>query len=981
MFETDPAPRVFGLAPGVDFARALVDGLRMRMDGQAPEAMARVELIVNTHRMQRRITSAFCESGASFLPRIRLVTHLADPLDLARMPKPVPALRRKLELARLVGKLVETQPGIAPRAAIYDLADSLNALLDEMQAEGVTPDDLAKLDLSDQSGHWQRALQFVNIVTRYTDPDHDAPDAAGLNRRVLRDRLASWEETPPSHPVIVAGSTGSRGTAFALMQAVARLPQGAVVLPGFDFETPLDIWSGLRNQASDMQAMQGEDHPQFRFARLMEALDLDPVAIRHWAAHAAPCPERNRLVSLALRPAPVTDQWLKDGPGLPMLDAATRDVTLLEAPAPRQEALAIALRLRKAAEDGTTAALITPDRMLTRRVSAILDRWDILPDDSAGTPPQLTAPGRFLRHVAALRCGQVTAEALLTLLKHPLCHRGEGRSQHLLWTSELELFIRREGLPFPTRKTLAGWSGAEEAEEWLDWIEASFLSAAPEGKRPLAMHIEAHLAQAEAICAGAFSADSSELWARPAGKICRKACEMLSENAACGGEISAHDYADLFHAVLRDDEVRDRDAPHPNILVWGTIEARIMGPDLLILGGLNEGTWPDMPPADPWLNRRMRQKAGLLLPERRIGLAAHDFQQACGAPEVWLSRSLRSDDAETVPSRWLNRLTNLMRGLPERAGPDALDAMRDRGRRWLERAEALETPIPSEAAPRPAPVPPVAARPTSLSVTRIEKLIRDPYTIYASKILRLTPLNPVQKAPDAIIRGIVIHKVFEKFVSDTAQDAETVTRDRLIATTRDILRELVPWPTERQQWFARVARIADWFVERERARRDVARPVRFERTGKADLLTPPFTVTAKADRIDMDDRGFAHVFDYKTGQAPSPEQQLKFSLQLLLTAAIVEQGGFAGLSPRGVDSARFISLATTPREIEAPLADSPPDKTWARLARLLEAYRNPAQGYPARNALFKDDDASDYDQLSRFGEWGVSQEATTLWLK
>ena len=84
-----------------------------------------------------------------------------------------------------------------------------------------------------------------------------------------------------------------------------------------------------------------------------------------------------------------------------------------------------------------------------------------------------------------------------------------------------------------------------------------------------------------------------------------------------------------------------------------------------------------------------------MLPERRIGLSAHDFQQAIAAPEVWLTRAERSDaEADTVPSRWLNRLTNLLSGLPDQGGRDALDAMRARGQQWLDWADALEEPTP-----------------------------------------------------------------------------------------------------------------------------------------------------------------------------------------------------------------------------------------------------------------------------------------------
>ncbi|WP_439524208.1 double-strand break repair protein AddB [Marivita sp.] len=980
MFDPTGTPRIFALPSGADFAMELVRGLKARLVDRPPEAMARVELILNTRRMQRRVESVFDQFGAGFLPRIRLITDLADPVDKARLPKPVPALRRQLELAELVARLIDLDPSLAPRSAIYDLAQSLGALLDEMQAEGVTPDDIAALDVTDQSGHWERAQRFLQIVTHYFDPNSEEPDAATVNRLALTNRLNRWHEAPPTHPIIVAGSTGSRGSAFRLMSAVARLPQGAVVLPGFDTDMPQDVWNVLRDNVRNTEAMQGEDHPQFRFARLMDALDIRHDQVVAWTRTPPPNPARNALVSLAMRPAPVTDQWLSDGPKLPPLKEAIQSLTLLEAQSPRDEARAIALRLRQAAEDQTSAALITPDRMLTRRVTALLDRWGILPDDSAGTPAQLTAPGRLLRHIAQLRVNGPTADALLTILKHPLCHIGADRGQHRLWTSELELFIRKTGVPFPDLPQLMAWKGADDAQDWLAWIDRYLLQPALTAQQALVEHVVQHIAQAEATCAGSTSTDASELWAKETGKTCRQVFDDLTENAGYGGTTTARDYADLVDGVLRGQEVRDRDAPHPHILIWGTIEARVMGADLVILGGLNEHSWPDAPPADPWLNRQMRQQIGLLLPERRIGLSAHDFEQAIGAKEVWLTRAERSEDAETVPSRWLNRLTNLMLGLSQIEGPDALREMKDRGDHWLALGRALETPIVTPPARRPSPVPPVIARPDELSVTNIEKLIRDPYAIYGSKILRLRQLHPIQHAPNPMHRGTVIHKVFEDFVSDTAQNPDLITEERLLSTARDILNAQVPWPTDRIQWRVRIEKIARWFVHNERRRQSGARPVLFEKKGRMDIAKPPFRITAKADRIDLNDRGEAFVYDYKTGTAPTPDQQTQFDVQLLVTAALICEGGFADLSPRGVAEACYISLSGDGKEVLAPLEDSPPERTIAMLIKLIEAYRDPETGYTARNKMHKDIFGSDYDQLSRYGEWDASDTAQKVFL-
>ncbi|MEM1006445.1 MAG: double-strand break repair protein AddB, partial [Pseudomonadota bacterium] len=376
MFEPCALPRVFAVPPGVDFPKALVDGLRQRHSGP-PDALARLQLVVNTRRMARRVRDLFDQGPPCLLPHLSLVTDLGDSADLARIPPAVPPLRRRLELTQLIAKLLDQQPDLAARASLFDLSDSLAALFEEMHGEGVSPDAIRKLDVNDMSGHWSRAQAFIGIADQFIDAADHALDPQARQRRVVENLISRWQHRPPDHPIVLAGSTGSRGTTLMLMQAVAQLPQGALVLPGFDFDQPKAVWDRLDD------ALISEDHPQYRFGKLMRDLDLTPDQIRPWTQDKPPSPQRNRLISLALRPAPITDAWMSEGPKLTGLDKATQDLTLVEAQSPRAEALTIAMRLRQAAETGQSAALITPDRMLTRQVSAALDRWNILPDDSA----------------------------------------------------------------------------------------------------------------------------------------------------------------------------------------------------------------------------------------------------------------------------------------------------------------------------------------------------------------------------------------------------------------------------------------------------------------------------------------------------------------------------------------------------------------------------------------------------------------------
>ena len=966
------APGAYTIPPGADFPAELVAGLCSRMSALPPEAMARVTLYLNTARMRSRVTEAFLQGGARLLPRLRLITDLPDDPALG-LPPPVPPLRRRLVLAQLVARLLDAQPDLAPRAATFDLADSLAQLMDEMQAEEVSVQTIARLDVANHSEHWARVQAFLGIIAPQLG-DTSNPDA-GLRQRLAVERtITRWQVNPPADPVIIAGSTGSRGTTARLMAAVAGLPQGALVLPGFDTDMPAPAWEAM----SDI--LTAEDHPQFRYRRLAERLGLDPAALPGWTSSAAPSPARNKLISLSLRPAPVTDRWLAEGPDLPDLRDATAEMTLIEAPGLRAEALAIALLLREAAETGRTAALITPDRMLTRRVAAALDRWGILPDDSAGRPLALSAPGRFLRHVADLACNRLSADRLLVLLKHPLTASGGDRGNHLRLTRDLELRLRRHGPAFPTAEDLQLWATTQQGPEATAWAAALAACLPPlsdDAREPLALHVARHRLLAEGLARGTATEGSGTLWDRAAGQESRRLMDELAAEAGSGGAMTATEYRDLFRALIARGEVREAVQSHPGIRFWGTIEARVQGADLVILGGLNDGVWPRLPEPDPWLNRAMRKEAGLLLPERRIGLSAHDYQQAIGAPEVVLTRALRDAEAETVPSRWLNRLTNLMSGLPGGNGPQALAAMRERGQKWLEQAHSLEFAEEESPAPRPAPMPPVAQRPRRLPLTAIARLIRDPYAIYARHMLRLYPLDPLHPSADARDRGNAYHRILERFAGERPPEEDLdAARQRLLSLAAEVLADETPFPSARALWLARLGRAADHVLAQDRKHGGTT--LKVETRGSVQVEELDFTLFGTPDRIDRLADGRLHLIDYKSGQTPTEKQQNTYEKQLLLAAAMAERGGFADLGPSEVALITYVGLGPGEKAVETVLTPERIEAEWQRFVTLIRRYHQRRTGYTARRALFEDRHEGDYDHLSRYGEWQMSDRAAPV---
>ncbi|MEO1909355.1 MAG: double-strand break repair protein AddB [Paracoccus sp. (in: a-proteobacteria)] len=971
----DPMRGLYALPPGVHFAREFVRGLLDRMAGQPPEALARVTILVNASQTMGEIRRAFDRAGPLLLPKLRTITSV-DPGPLAMPNLPEAPLARRLQLARLIDRMVRLRPDLGAGHAIPVLAQSLSLLMTEMQTEGRDITDLESIDTGDHARHWQNALAFLRIAAKL-HLDEPWLDRPARQRAAAEQALAQWSQglNLPQGPVIVAGSTGSHGATRLYMQAVAALPQGAVVLPGFDFDQPQSVWDNLGDAA--------DDHPQSRFAPLIR----DAGYPARWTDAQPASAARNRLLSLALRPAPVTDQWIAEGPDLPDLVPATADLTLIEADQPGQEAEAIALVMRDAAERDECVTLIAADSGLIRRVTAALDRWHILPDDSAGRPLPLTAPGLFLRQVAALFGEALTVDRLLILLKHPLTATGSqviGRNDILRHTRDLELKLRKYGPAFPDAPTLTDWAtkGDDSRKIWAEWLAGMLDRITPLARdrapRPLPDRLRDMIALAEALAAGpGGDVQVSRLWQDKAGTMSRAVLDHLLEHAHHGPDVGPNDLCALLITELQAKAVREDVAAWHSLRIHGPREARLYANGTVILSGLNEGGWPQPLSPDPWLSRQMRLAAGLPVPERQIGLAAHDFQQGIAAERVILTRARRDAEAETIPSRWLNRMMNLMGGLPDRNGPQALAAMRDRGTRWLEMAEAVARPTETvPPARRPSPVPPGPPF-RELPVTDISLLIRDPYAVYAKRVLNLRPLPPLRPEPDASLRGQTLHAIVEALLKTRpAPDTPPqVLKAQFLAITRDTLQAEVPWPTARAFWAARIEGIAERIVADELARLAEGTPTVIENRGRVSVPGMDFTLTAKPDRIDLLHDGQVVVYDYKSGTPPTDAQIRHFDKQLMLEAAMARRGGFDALGPVDVGAIRYIQLGGEGRTFDREHDHAIEGGTWDGFVELIAAYLTGRAGFTAMRAPEKTSYAGDYDHLARYGEWALTDTA------
>ncbi|QPC86105.1 double-strand break repair protein AddB [Mesorhizobium sp. NBSH29] len=1035
MRETAPL-KLFNIPVGVPFLPTLVDALvNGRLvpgwnAGEDPLKLASATIYVPTRRAARELRSVIVDAAGgrvAILPTIRPLGEfdeedaLFEPGEGAALQllPPIGQLDRLLLLAPLVQRWKANLPAhvaamfeeeIVVPASISDalwLARDLTALIDEVETEEADWSQLANLVSGDLASWWQVTLNFLEIVTGawpaiLEEKAHSNP--AGHRNALIRAEAARLLRTQPRGPVIAAGSTGSLPATAELLSVIAQLPGGAIILPGLDQNLDEATWNNISNPGADASVL---GHPQYGLAKLLSRLratraDVDTLG------NASPSVElRARVIGEALRPSQTTDCWASNRAAIPEaeLKAALSEVTLIEASNEHQEALAIAIALRMAiAEDGRVAALVTGDRNLARRVCIDLQRFGIAADDSGGSPLPRSAPATFMRLMleAVFRPGDPVS--VLALLKHPLMTLGADVSVTKRAAGVIELVALRGGTGRPDiavlgeafEDRLTALAGDRHRPNWfprispelLDQARASLKSLktalAPlialrgRSSAPMSELVKATVLALEGLGRGK-EGNTARLYADEAGQ---KLAEFLRSALVASDalrELPPREWPDVIAALIATEVVKPAGGGDGRVFIWGALEARLQSVDTMVLGGLNEGSWPRRADADRFMSRVMKADISLEPPERRIGLAAHDFWTAVGAHSVIITRSARAGDAPAVASRWLQRILAFV-------GPGQSQVMRTRGDQFLDWAKLLDQGPASPFVKRPEPCPPVASRPKRFSVTEIETLRRDPYALYARRVLALAPIEPLLRDPGAAERGNLFHGILHRFSQTGFDPVLPGAKAALVSAAKECFAEFALPEDVHAIWWPRFLALTDNIIEweRERAPDLIARRSE-ERATATPVGATGVTLSGRADRIDLRPAGMADILDFKTGSSPSKVQaHTLLAPQLALEAALLKRGAFKEIGSFETSDLAYIRLkgngAVIPESIlkakkSEKSAAALAEEAWQRLEALLLHYSDPLTGYKSRALPFLEADMDGhYDHLARVLEWSAGAE-------
>jgi ATP-dependent helicase/nuclease subunit B len=1039
--------RVFGVPASVPFLRSviaalvdgrLVDGFEARAN---PERLTQATLYLPTRRAGRMAREIFLDelnTDAVLLPRIVALGDIdEDELAFAEEPESyggtapleIPPklgdLDRWLTLAKLVAMWAKS-PVSAPLvvggpASTLALAGDLARLMDDMVTRGVGWDALDGLVPDQLDKYWQYSLEFLRIA-RLAWPAH-LEEIQKIEPAARRDLLieAEAKRLTAHHdgPVIAAGSTGSMPATARFLQAIARLPQGAVVLPGLDTDLDDDAWQmigGTRDAQGKFTTPPASNHPQFAMHALLDRLGIrrsDVEIVSAPAAHG-----RDVLVSEAMRPSNATAQWHERLAQPEIAEKISRGMTnlaVIAASNSEMEALTIAVAMREARHLNKSAALVTPDRALARRVTAALGRWNLTFDDSGGDSLMDTPAGIFARLAAEAVANELEPPTLLALLKHPLCRLGGAQDAFNRAVETLELALLRGTRPPPRSEGLArdldrfrleltefrarklsslhhSEPRAHLKDEDLDRVH-QLIARLQTALAPLESlgsskpYDFTEIAERHRLVLTELSRDAHGVAVAFEGQqgstLASAFDDLLGEAAPSGLLTQLGDYPEVFQTAFGDRTVRRPEVANAQLRIYGPLEARLTQSDRVIIGGLVEGVWPPAPRIDPWLSRPMRHELGLDLPERRIGLSAHDFAQLLGADEVILSHAAKVGGAPAVASRFLHRLEAV-------AGEARWKAAVAAGEHYVRFAAELDRPAEVKPVAQPEPRPPRAVRPLKLSVTAIEDWLRDPYTIYAKYILKLAPLDPVDMPLSAADRGSAIHDALGEFTQTFAKNLPPDPAGALRGIGQKYFAPLMERPEARALWWPRFLRIASWFSDWETVRRNDVASIEAEIAGKIQIPLDNervFVLSARADRIERRRDGTFAILDYKTGQPPTGKQvRMGLSPQLTLEAAILREGGFAdipadssvselvyvrlsGNNPPGEQ--RLLELKINKGDTPQP-PDAAADGARLKLEALIRAFEDEGQAYTSLNLSMWSNRYGSYDDLARIKEWSAA---------
>lgn len=977
--DSDRIPTLYNIPASIPFAKSLAKALLSEYSN-GPEDLANIRIFLPTKRGCRTLSEAFLElsdSKALILPRMHAIGNVDEEElslsqfaeqhqdDVLSIPPAISPLKRQILLARMIQAMDNYQQSFDHALT---LAKALGHFMDHIYTEDLSLDNLHDLVPENFAEHWQITLDFLKVISEHWPKilkENNVIDATDRRNRLIKSLTQHWEYRPPHERIIAAGSTGSIPATSAFLNLIANIENGSVILPGLDQDMDEDSWQSLT-----------ETHPQYGLRKLLRHMCVERKEVKLLDNNTAGLADKQFLATEIMRPPETTKNWtdLSDENAQKRIVNALQNTSLIVCKNPQEEANTIGIIIREALEKpDQSVALITPDRNLAKRVQTICRRWDINVDDSAGYALYQTSLGQFFNILLQINAQNFPPVLLAALLKHSYFRLSENSNA----LAQLEIAALRglkpeggiEALLIRLQKTDIE---TEEAQDLLKRVQHHFAPFTPlvKGKHHFKTFLNAHLKIAESLSGEDRDNEQSILWSRDEGEAASEIISQLIDETGDMPHLDFAAYMNVFSHFVGAQLVRPRYGTHPRIHILGQLEARLIYADIIIMSSLNEGKWPRDQGHDPWMSRGMQANFGLPNAEHNIGLSAHDFVQGFCAKKVIMTRPQTDGKNPTLPSRWLQRIDKVL----EAAKLSIQSIKQTPYQDWGQQMDGASAYKPST---RPSPRPPENSRPRALSATRIEIWMQDPYSIYAAYILKLKPMNNMEEPIGHATRGTLIHSVFQRFIDTYKHELPENSEEKLKHIMIDVLNSDYDNLPEWEGWIPRIQLVIKQFLDIEQEWRKIAAPIKTEIRGEITLngSIKPFTLSAKADRIDTLDNGLC-IIDYKSSTQFTKKTVINGNKpQLAIEALIAHGNGYSGINQNNVSALQYWLLPGSYGS--SKVVDITDDlggileRTKEGITKLIAAfdkedtpyYSVPDPGFaPAYN---------DYEHLSRINEWIV----------
>lgn len=959
---------IYNISADESFVDVLAEHFLNRY-GNNPEELSQIIFLLPNRRGCHNLAEAFVRQRGmqpTILPRIEPIADVEEDEiflngnhEILQKIKPnIGTMERVLIFTRMIMHKNELGLDDVTLAQAYALAKNLAAFIDTVQNEELNFNDLQNIVPDEYSEHWRKTLELLKIITEYWPrilSENGRCDSAERKKQLLKAEMDFWRNSLQRPKIVIAGTTAAFPFLQDMVKTVTEFENGEVYLYGLDKYSDDETWQNI-----------DENHPQYELKSLLDYLKISRKSVKNIGIEKSSL--RENLVSEIMRPASTSGAWRNLS--LQVLPREAFDnIHLINCDDMRQEAKTIALIMRETLEtDGKTVALVTMDRNLSRRVIAELKKWEIKADDSAGQPLSLTHIGIYFRLIGEA-VTQDTETAKITLMKYPFTACGMERSKFIKEVYHIEKAIRNEDALSESQKAIM----ADFADRLLP------LKKLYEDRyADLKDIITAHIKVAQSLADTDVKTGEKIIWRKEDGQAAAKFFVDLMKNGTELGQIDMNDYLPFLVTVMTEQNVRAVYGFHPRIKILGPIEARLINYDRVIIGSANEGIWPNLPKGDMWLSRPMKKTFGMPQAERNIGVCAADFAHLLHAPEVYLTRSQKVDGAPTDKSRWWLRLETILEAVfcdknKQKSEYDFI--YKQPYSSWAKNLERCNNPQPIKA---PRPCPEVKYRPRRLSASKVEILMRDPYSIYAQKILHLYPLNNLDRAKEVFDFGNIVHETLEDFCREynSSYYPEDAT-EKLMAigirkfAEKNIEKETITF------WEPRLRAIIDMVVKREKEYRPMIKQIHPETEGEIEFIgkAGPFFISGKADRVDEMTDNSVHIIDYKTGHGRSTSEIEEVTApQLPVEALIAQEVGFNNVGKKKVSSMQYWALKGKQGLTDEEQSQKAIQKIRETLQKLINEFDNKDRPYLAKPILGGSGQYDDYDHLSRFLEWSVRDD-------